>query len=162
MIKMSINKVIYGNEELVNLTDDTVTKDVLLNGVTAHDKKGTSITGTLFSGFPDTVTISKVTQPTAVNKKEKNIVKYGNKTLIDLSGDTVTENELLFGYKCHRKDGTIILGNFLKDYPSSHAFSENLLDSSGRPILDSSGSNITAQIFYEKSTSGNDIIYKKK
>lgn len=43
---MAINKVIYGNNTLIDLTADTVTASTLLKDVTAHDKSGASITGT--------------------------------------------------------------------------------------------------------------------
>lgn len=44
---MAANKVIYGGETLVDLTTDTVTPDKLASGVTAHDKSGNKITGTM-------------------------------------------------------------------------------------------------------------------
>ena len=48
---MAVNKVVYnspdGQTTLIDLTEDTVTSDNLLNGVTAHDKTGTVITGTV-------------------------------------------------------------------------------------------------------------------
>ena len=47
---MSVNKVVYGTTVLVDLTSDTVTADKLLQGYTAHDKAGNSITGTMTSG----------------------------------------------------------------------------------------------------------------
>ena len=48
---MTINKVIFGGETLVDLTNDTVSADKLAKGVTAHDKTGAMITGTMeFSG----------------------------------------------------------------------------------------------------------------
>ncbi len=43
---MSINKVVYGGETLIDLTGDTVTEDKVLEGFTTHDKSGASITGT--------------------------------------------------------------------------------------------------------------------
>lgn len=43
---MAVNKVIYNNETLIDLTTDTVTADKLLKGYTAHNKKGEKITGT--------------------------------------------------------------------------------------------------------------------
>lgn len=43
---MAINKVVYGSQTLIDLTADTVTADQLAEGVTAHDKSGTQITGT--------------------------------------------------------------------------------------------------------------------
>lgn len=47
---MTINKVIFGGETLVDLTNDTVSTDTLAKGVTAHDKTGVQITGTMESG----------------------------------------------------------------------------------------------------------------
>ena len=44
---MAVNKVIYGTETLLDLTDDTVTENDLLKGVTAHSKSGDQISGTL-------------------------------------------------------------------------------------------------------------------
>ena len=47
---MSVNKVIYGNRTLIDLSADTVTADKLLSGYTAHDKSGAQITGTATAG----------------------------------------------------------------------------------------------------------------
>lgn len=44
---MAINKVVYNAQVLIDLTGDTVAADKLAKGVTAHDKSGTPITGTL-------------------------------------------------------------------------------------------------------------------
>ena len=41
-----VNKVIYGNQTILDLTADTITPSALQSGVTAHDKSGASITGT--------------------------------------------------------------------------------------------------------------------
>lgn len=43
---MAINKVIFGNQTLIDLTSDTVTAADLASGVTAHDASGAIITGT--------------------------------------------------------------------------------------------------------------------
>jgi hypothetical protein len=43
---MARNKIVYGSEVLIDLTADTVTKEKLLKGATAHDKSGEVITGT--------------------------------------------------------------------------------------------------------------------
>ena len=42
---MSVNKVVFGGEVLIDLTPDTITEDKLLSGYTAHNAKGESITG---------------------------------------------------------------------------------------------------------------------
>lgn len=41
-----INKVVYGDQTLIDLTADTVSEDTLAQGITAHDKTGAVITGT--------------------------------------------------------------------------------------------------------------------
>lgn len=43
---MAINKVVFGNQTLIDLTADTITAADLQSGVTAHDASGTAITGT--------------------------------------------------------------------------------------------------------------------
>ena len=44
---MGVNKVNYGNDNLIDLTNDTVTESTLLRGTTAHNRAGEGITGTL-------------------------------------------------------------------------------------------------------------------
>lgn len=41
-----VNKIVYGNTVLIDLTADTVTKDKILASYTAHDASGNIITGT--------------------------------------------------------------------------------------------------------------------
>lgn len=43
---MAINKVIYGGNVLIDLTNDTITAADLKSGVKAHDNSGVQITGT--------------------------------------------------------------------------------------------------------------------
>lgn len=43
---MAISKVVYGGDVLIDLTADTITKEKVLNGYTAHGKDGEPITGT--------------------------------------------------------------------------------------------------------------------
>ena len=49
---MAVNKVVYGGQTLVDLTADTVTAATLAEGVTAHDKSGAKITGTMKANTP--------------------------------------------------------------------------------------------------------------
>ena len=44
---MAYNKVVYGGNVLIDLTEDTISADKLLSGYTAHGKDGNSITGNL-------------------------------------------------------------------------------------------------------------------
>ena len=63
-----------------------------------------------------------------------NKVVFGNKVLIDLTGDTVTEEALLKGYTAHKADGTIITGTAFAGYPNEFVFLDNIEDSSGKTI----------------------------
>lgn len=48
---MGINKVVYGNTTLIDLTDSTLASaDQLSQGITAYDRTGTKITGTATGG----------------------------------------------------------------------------------------------------------------
>jgi hypothetical protein len=47
---MAVNKVIYGQNTLIDLTSDTVAARHLRSGYTAHDASGQAITGTLVQG----------------------------------------------------------------------------------------------------------------
>lgn len=48
---MAVNKVIYGGNPIIDLTEDTLESgDQLLEGVTAHAKDGTVVVGTLVNG----------------------------------------------------------------------------------------------------------------
>ena len=42
---MANNKIIFNSQVLLDLTEDTITPDVLKHDITAHDKSGTLITG---------------------------------------------------------------------------------------------------------------------
>ena len=50
----NVNQVIVNGETILDLTNDTVTANDLAKGVTAHDKSGTAITGTVEVGHPTT------------------------------------------------------------------------------------------------------------
>lgn len=52
---MDVNKVEYEGRVLLDLTEDTVTEDQLLEGVTAHDRSGQRIVGALINLAEDTV-----------------------------------------------------------------------------------------------------------
>lgn len=55
---MAINKVVYGNNTLLDLTSDTVTAATMLTGATAHDKSGEVINGTFAVEPNKTVTVA--------------------------------------------------------------------------------------------------------
>lgn len=79
-----------------------------------------------------------------------NKVTYGGKTLIDLTSDTVTADTLLAGYTAHAKDGSVVTGSFLSDYPSEYVLSDEVTDSDGDDLIDSDGDAILSRIVYRK------------
>ena len=55
----TVNKVALANGTvLIDLTSDTVKAESVLAGVTAHDKSGAKITGTLFADYPDSMELT--------------------------------------------------------------------------------------------------------
>ena len=55
---MAVNKVNFGNNTLLDVSNDTVTANTLLSGYTAHDNSGTQVTGavvfvTYYTGSTD-------------------------------------------------------------------------------------------------------------
>lgn len=79
-----------------------------------------------------------------------NKVVYGNKTLIDLTGDTVTEDTLISGSTAHKADGTIITGTAFAGYPDEWVFTDPLEDSDGNAIYDNSSDEISSRTVYRK------------
>lgn len=66
---MATNKVVLGNETLIDLTGDTVASNKMLTGTTAHDASGAAISGSITSGTVAlTLTPSNLTPSTSPNK----------------------------------------------------------------------------------------------
>ncbi len=64
---MAVNKAIFGNRVLIDLTSDTVTPDTLLRGFTAHDKSGYIITGGFLSGYPNNFELDEYLEDSSGN-----------------------------------------------------------------------------------------------
>lgn len=74
-----------------------------------------------------------------------NKIVMNNKVLIDLTSDTVTPETLLSGRVAHSSDGSVIVGAYRLP---SFDISDVLKDSSGNPVLDSSGNSIETDTGY--------------
>lgn len=55
---MGVNKVIYGNSTIIDITDSTVTPDTLMSGYTAYAANGDLITGEASGGDSNYFTVS--------------------------------------------------------------------------------------------------------
>lgn len=79
-----------------------------------------------------------------------NKVIYSGRTLIDLTGDTVTEETLLRGYTAHKADGTQVVGTAFANYPDRYSFLDSLQDSNGENILDNLNNVLQGETVYKK------------
>lgn len=79
---MAINKVIYGNDTLVDLTEDTVTPATLLQGQTAHDRSGNLISGSFLP----------IAGVTSFNGRSGSVLPMAGDYDIDDMGDVVFNN----------------------------------------------------------------------
>lgn len=61
------------------------------------------------------------------------------------------QSHLRGGYTAHKADGTIITGTAFAGYPNEFVFLDNIQDSSGNQIKDSSGKTIQGQTIYRKA-----------
>ena len=77
-------------------------------------------------------------------------VVYSGRTLIDLTGDTVTEETLLRGYTAHKANGTKIVGTAFANYPDRYSFLDPIQDSTGENILDNLNNVLQCETVYKK------------
>lgn len=99
---MAINKVVYGDRTLLDVSNVTVTADKLLEGYTAVDNSGTLITGTAVAGSGSAVSV--------VDTADSHGGTIRTITAVSLAGDTVSPSTLLSGYTAHNSLGEAIVG----------------------------------------------------
>jgi len=80
-----------------------------------------------------------------------NKIIYGGKTLIDLTGDTVTQATLLKGVQAHDKRGIKITGTLFADHPDAYEVIDAIEGSAGESIADSSGLVVNSRTIYLKA-----------
>ena len=85
---MAINKVVYNNETLIDISSDTVTRDQLAYGITAHDSSGQKITGTANMSGASNV-------PTQVSDLENDLgfIQNGTTDDVEFKGSVAVSNE---------------------------------------------------------------------
>ena len=78
-----VNEVIFGNETIMSVKDDTVTPQTLLSGATAHDRSGAPIVGTATQGHI-------VQNSSGTNMTQRRNIKFVNATVSDDSENDTT------------------------------------------------------------------------
>lgn len=100
--------VSVGGSGGVDTSKDTVKAEVMLDGYTAHDSNGRSITGTI-------KTVALTRNGNTVNVKAGYIAADDSITIessgVDVSGVTATDEQVLEGYQFVTKDGELVEGN---------------------------------------------------
>lgn len=136
---MGVNKVTYGGNTLVDLTSDSVTPETLAEGVTAHDKSGNQITGTMSLLNNHDITLGVHTdgllyifidgKPTGngVSMPDKVGDVYGN---VDSGNNIVLQGALADGtysVKYEMENGeTVNIGNLVLDTNVYYSVTKNL------------------------------------
>lgn len=77
-----------------------------------------------------------------------NKVSFAGKTLIDLTGDTVTADKILSGYTAHDKSGKKITGTFMSDLPLEFGIDGTIEDDNGDTLFDSNNVSFIGEIMY--------------
>lgn len=123
---MAVNKIVINNEVQIDLTADTVTPSTLASGITAHDKTGAIITGTMASS-PDAPTVSELTIGGDLSYWDNRgawdwfITKYGDQITVD-SNNKITSLAYAFQYSNLEEVPINFVCNMSKDNSISYMF----------------------------------------
>lgn len=91
----NINKVVYGDKTLIDLTSDTIDASKMLSGITAHDKYGAIITGTISTKSSSNVTFSNTTVTVPSGYYASQVSKTA--TDADLVAENIKKDINIFG-----------------------------------------------------------------
>lgn len=101
-----VNQVKYFNTLLIDLTGDTVTPETLAEGVTAHDKSGEQITGTMTAASAPTLQ-TKLVNPSAVAQTITPDTGYDGLSEVLVNGDAdLTAANIKLGVEIFGVTGT--------------------------------------------------------
>lgn len=123
---MAVNKIVIDNEIKIDLTADTVSPSTLALGITAHDKSGNIITGTMASS-PDAPTASELIIGGNLSYWDNYgawdwfITKYSNQITVD-SNNKITSLSNAFQYSKLEEIPINLVCNMADDNSISYMF----------------------------------------
>ena len=92
---MGANKITYYGKVLIDLTSDTVTPETLAEGITAHDKSGAKITGTMPTNTKTyEITLAKASGWVLLTTLDSEVVEHINDPQLVVSLVKISDNEL--------------------------------------------------------------------
>jgi hypothetical protein len=133
---MAISKVVYNSNTLIDLTNDTVLAENVAEGITFHLANGQSAVGTAIGLIPPVANNGN----TSANDITISKVIYNNNTLIDLTNDTITPENVEEGITFHLANGQPAIGTATNPYG-------RLLNSIGDYLCINTGARIMAKKF---------------
>lgn len=180
---MAVNKVILGDQTLIDLTADSVTPDKLSKGITAHNMKGESIVGTMEGGsipsepsdntavifadydgnLIDTWTWDEVASKTALPTPPTHsglVFEGWNWTLADIQTDT-TGQVITVGPYYHTASGLTEIDIKIDEVTGKYV-AWALYDSTYNSIDWGDGSSVTSGVDYPEHTYSNYGTYTIK
>ena len=160
---MAINKVVYGNNTLIDITDTTAVASDVASGKVFYLKDGTQATGTASGGSTPTVATTSVTNSSATATSLEFTVN-GKPLMFSLHANpssyfTISSNGSYYYIVSMMCNGTNIHGNYT--YRNSRIYKDNthysFSYSNGKLTVSSSGSrtssggsfyNTTYELYY--------------
>ena len=100
-----VNKVVFGANTLIDISNTTATADKILHGYGAYGADGAWMDGTASAGSGSAVSI--------VDTLDANGGTIRTITSVSLSGDTVSADKILSGYTAHNALGEAITGTYI-------------------------------------------------
>ncbi len=86
------------------------------------------------------------------NQYVNKVMKRDGTVYIDLTNDTVTADSVLYGHSVHLPNGSRVEGSLLSGNPQTLTITEDVVDSSGNALWDSSTDNLTDNVLYHHAS----------